>query len=149
MRRHQIDQDAVAEIATEVVIAAMLSAILGVGLLVAGLGSQLIQVYALHGKTGAPEAGNLHRALQVLVGSWIVAATFGFTTVPVLMLIGTSAAFVITLAFPFYVLTIGYRLGMPSSDTSAPSGNLDDYLGGLEAPTVIPFTGPSSASSSR
>lgn len=149
MRRHQIDQDAVAEIASEVVVAAIFSAIIGVGLLVAGLGSQLIQVYALHGKTGAPEAGKLRRALQVLVGSWVVAAALGLTTVPVLILIGLGASAVITLAFPFYVLTIGYRLGMPTADTSTPSGNLDDYIGGLEAPTVIPFAHSSSASSPR
>lgn len=149
MRRHQIDQDAVAEIATEVVVAAMFSAIIGVGLLVAGLGSQIIQVYALHGKEGEPEAGKLRRALQALVGSWAVAAILGLTTVPVLALIGTGVAFVITAGFPFYVLTIGYRLGMPTTEAAAPSGNLDDYIGGLEAPTVIPFTGTSSASSPR
>lgn len=149
--RYQFDQEAFAEAAAVVVLAGVFAAVAAVGMLFAGLASQIILVYAIHGKPDEPEAWKLKRALQILVGSWAVAVLVPLTSIPLLAVIGMGAASFVTLAFPFYVLTLGQRLGMPEqAATTIPSGDLDDYLDGLEeAPSVIPFVGAGSASGLR
>ncbi len=144
-RRHHFDADDVAEIASGVLVAAIIALVMSVGVLVAALGSQIIAVYAVHGQGDTPEALRLKRALQILVGSWIAVGIVALTGVPILILLTSAASFLVTLAFPSFVLMLGQRLGMPMPIPTTPSGELDDYLEGLDEPTVIPFTQPTAA----